>query len=718
MGSTMANPDLRRKIKVRMRPDLIVNRQRYGGQTYFVVKDPVALRYFRFREEELFLLNQFDGSNTLDDIRHEFVEKFRPQRISVQELERFVNQLLQAGIATADTPQVGQRLFERYKKKRFDKLKQLALNILYIKIPIFDPERLLDRLMPYTRFLFTLPFFLLMLLLWACSGMLLAVNWETFMAKLPSYSEFFTWRNLLYFWVTLGAVKVLHEFGHGLSCKKFGGEVHEMGFLILVLSPCLYCNVTDAWMLPNKWHRAIIGAAGIYVELILASLFVWTWWFSEPGLLNTLSLSIIFICSVSTVIFNANPLLRFDGYYILSDVMEIPNLRERSNKYLGNQASKLFFGAEAVEDPYAPKRRRWFFILYAISAYLYRWLVTVGILWFLYTFLKPYKLGMISAMLACAAATTLIVVPIFRMTRTLRNRWRSMKVNKLRMTFSIASATAIVAAILLCPLPMRIDVPMILRPKDATVVFVQASGVLDETMVEDGATVTAGVPLGTLSDPELDKRLDSYRFDYDQNLDVAGAARSIGDANLARTSEKRAEFAYRQVDRLRKQLAKLEIVAPVAGTVISPPKESQLGTTFSPGQVFCQIGDPRSLEAFLVVEHSDTSLIETDQRVWLKFAGHVGSISEARITEIPSSEIIDLPQALSNKLGGEVATESDEQREIEAPMFTSYAFMVPVPNDDQRLAPGLRGVARIDIGYRSVYWRVKRYLQQTFHFRM
>ncbi|MFO0944450.1 MAG: peptidase M50 [Planctomycetota bacterium] len=562
MGVSMINPDLRRKIKVRMRPDLVITKQQYGGQTYFIVKDPVALRYYRFREEELFLLQQFDGFNTLDDIRHEFVERFRPQRISVVELEKFAGQLLQAGIATADTPQMGQRLFERYQEKRNQKIKQFFLNILYIKIPVFDPEKLLERMLPFTRFFFTIPFFTLALLFGLSSLLLVLVNWEEFVSKLPSYHEFFTWRNILYFWCTLGLVKVIHEFGHGLSCKRFGGEVHEMGFLVLVLTPCLYCNVTDAWMLPNKWHRAIIGAAGIYVELILSSIFVWVWWYTEPGLLNTLSLSIIFICSVSTVLFNANPLLRFDGYYILSDLIEIPNLRERSNKYLGNVASKVFFGTEAVADPYMPKRRKWFFIVYSIAAYVYRWVVTVGILWFLYTFLKPYKLGMLSAMLATMAAFTLFVLPAYRVLKMLGQRWRSMKVNKLRMSLAIATTVAVVALILLIPYPMRIDVPMILQPRAATTIFVQVPGILKRLDVRDGEKVTGGATLAVLEDPEVVKLYQEARQEQEMSDKAARAFRAKGDLARAREAQMRTQIALEKQQSLRQELDKLTIKVP------------------------------------------------------------------------------------------------------------------------------------------------------------
>lgn len=716
----MINPDLRRKIKIKKRPDLIITRQRFGGQNFYVIKDPVSLRYYRFREEELFLLEKFDGKNHFDDIRHDFVEKFRPQRISVAELERFAGQLLQAGIATADTPQLGQRLFERYKKHKWGIIKQFFLNILYIKIPIFDPDRVLDRMLPYTKFVFSIPFFLLACVFGLGSLLLVLVHWEEFLSKLPSYHEFFTWRNLMYFWVTLAAVKVLHEFGHGLSCKKFGGEVHEMGLLFLVLTPALYCNVTDAWMLPNKWHRIVIGAAGMYVELILSAIFVLVWWNTEPGLLNTLSLSIIFICSVSTVIFNANPLLRFDGYYILADFLEIPNLRERSNKYLGNLAGKIFLGTEVTPDPYMPKERKWFFAAYAVAAYVYRWVVTIGILWFLYTFLKPYKLGTISAMLAVGAAFTMFVYPLWKVIGTLRQRWRSLKVSKLRLAGMSAVAAVVLAAILFTPFPMRIDAPMILQPRNAVTVFVHVPGVLKEIYVKDGQPIVPGALLGRLEDPELEKEYARLQVDYGRYQKAVLDFRAMEEVGKAHEAAVRAEAARAALQSLGAELEKLNVRAPFGrtGVVFSPPKERDLHQTYKAGQPFCQIGEPGDLEAYIVLEHSDTSLVHEGQRVWLKLSGHVGPILESHLERISNTAIENLPQSLSNKHGGEVPTTTDEKQQVEKPMFKSYSLQAPVPNPHGELVPGTRGLARIDGGWRSLFWRLRRYLQQTFHFRL
>ena len=169
--------------------------------------------------------------------------------------------------------------------------------------------------------------------------MLVLVNFETFRSKLPEFHQFFASGNWFYLAAALGITKVIHEFGHGLSCKYYGGECHEMGFMLLVFTPCLYCDVSDSWMLPSKWKRMMIGAGGMYIELILASTATFLWWNSHEGLFNQMCLNVMFVSSVSTLLFNANPLMRFDGYYILSDMLEIPNLRTKV-KYKSESACK------------------------------------------------------------------------------------------------------------------------------------------------------------------------------------------------------------------------------------------------------------------------------------------------------------------------------------------------------------------------------------------
>src|SRR5690349_1713421 len=401
-------------LQVKLRPDLIVQPQFYEGMTHYVVKDPIALKYFRFKIEEYFLLQQFDGKNTLQDVKRAFERKYRPQTISIEDLTRFVAQLHEAGLAQIDSPEQAKVLIRRRRKNKWKKVWQFLANILYIKIPIIDPEKLLTGMYPYFRWIYTSWFITVSVGSMLAAMTLVASHWFEFQAKLPEFQSFFNWHSVLYFWCSLAVIKIIHEFGHGLTAKHFGGEVHEMGMLFLVLTPALYCDVTDSWLLPSKWKRIWISAAGIYVECFLASLATFVWWNTEEGLLKSLMMATMFICSVNTIMFNANPLLRYDGYYVMADWLEIPNLRIKSTQFFTYLFQEKVLGLEIPVQSYMPRSRRTLFVTYAVASYVYRWFVTFAILWFLSQVLKPYKLESVSYLLAAGALVPLLGMPVYQ----------------------------------------------------------------------------------------------------------------------------------------------------------------------------------------------------------------------------------------------------------------------------------------------------------------
>src|SRR5438093_6835291 len=425
LTTNLNNPAERRKqVRLKVRPDLQLFEQKYEGKTFHVVKDPVCLRYYRFNKQEYFVFSLFDGKHTREEVRESFEDEFKPHRLEHQDLESFARQLVTAGLVQHEQPGAGKHLFTRRAKQR--RLKRFAAitNILYMKIPVFDPDRILTWLFKYLWWIFTTPFLIISILFMLSAATHVMLHFETFYAKLPAYQEFFTWNSVLYMWISLGVVKVIHEFGHGLSCKAFKGECHEMGFLFMCLSPALYCNVTDAWTLADKWKRIIISFAGIYVELVIAAAATFVWWYTPMyPVVNNIALAVMVLCSVSTVMFNANPLMRFDGYYMLADWLEIPNLREKSNRYLNNLFLDKCLGIEVPPDAYMAPTRKWLFVIYAIASWIYRWVVMFSILWFLADFLGP-KLKILSQMLAMLSLASLFIWPAYKVIRNIRQRGR------------------------------------------------------------------------------------------------------------------------------------------------------------------------------------------------------------------------------------------------------------------------------------------------------
>src|SRR5262245_51666561 len=473
-------------LRVKLRPDLIVQPQFYEGMTHYVIKDPIALKYFRFKIEEYFLLQQFNGQNTLQDVKRAFERKYRPQTISIDDLTRFVAQLHEAGIAQLDTPEQAKVLIRRRRKNRWKKVWQFLANILYIKIPVIDPEKLLTGMYPYFSWIYTRTFIAFSVSMMLATLTLVVSQSNEFYTTLPEFQSFFNWYTIVAFWCSLAVVKVIHEFGHGLTAKHFGGEVHEMGMLFLVLTPALYCDVTDSWLLPSKWKRIWISAAGIYVECFLASIATFVWWYAADGLLKSLAMATMFICSINTILFNANPLLRYDGYYVMADWLEIPNLRIKSTQFFAYLFQEKVLGLEVPVQSYMPRSRRFLFVTYAIASYIYRWIVTFSILFFLYHFLKPYKLGSISAMMSIGSLFPLVGMPCYQMFKFVRTPGRMRKVKKARAAGFAVAFVAIVAGILLIPTPLRVQGTLVLSAAKPEEIYAEVPGRLVELKVRDG----------------------------------------------------------------------------------------------------------------------------------------------------------------------------------------------------------------------------------------
>ena len=520
---SLANPaadlERRKRLRIRLRPDIAIESHRYEGRTFYVVKDPVGLRYYRLKDNEHFLLQFLDGKRTLEEAQKAYEREFRPERLKLEDIEGFAQELLNAGLAMSDSPRAGKQLFERRGKRIRREWMQTLSNILYIKIPIFDPEKVLKFQLGFLGWIFSLWFFCLSVVFMSAAIVLVATHFEMFRSKLPSYQEFFSLKSAVYLWMALGVVKVIHEFGHGLSCKRFGGEVHEMGALLMCFSPALYCNVSDAWILPNKWHRIIISFAGIYVELIIAAISTFVWWNTPTQpFINNLSLSLMIVCSVSTVVFNANPLMRYDGYYVLSDWLEIPNLREKANRYLKNLMLALCFGVEIPAEEYMQVGRKVLFIVFAVVSYIYRWVVTFGILYLFYTFLRPYKLEMVGNLLTLAAIGSMTIWPVFQMSKNIVKRGRLPDMKRKRVLITSFVAFAVAMVLIFVPMPIsRIRGLAVVQahPDASTQIVLKKSAILVRLKVQPGEKVTRGQVLAEFREMELEEKLAAKRSERD-----------------------------------------------------------------------------------------------------------------------------------------------------------------------------------------------------------
>ena len=728
-----------RALPLRMRPDLKAEKHRYQGRVYWIVKDPVGLHYFRFQEEEFAILKMLDCMSSLDQLKHRFERQFPPQKITVEELGQFIGMLHKSALVITDVPGQGYQLKKRRDERKRKELLGALSNILAIRFKGIDPDRLLNWLHPKMRWMYSPVAVFCCMTLAIAALTLVLVQFNVFRSKLPSFHQFFTAQNWIYLGATLAVTKVIHEFGHGLTCKHFGGECHEMGVMVLVLTPCLYCNVSDSWMLPNKWHRAYIGAAGMYIELVMASICTFLWWYSEPGLLNQICLSVMFVCSVSTVMFNGNPLLRYDGYYILADLVEIPNLRQKATTILSRKLGHWCLGLEEPEDPFLPQRNQGFFALYSVAAAIYRWIVMFSILWFLYKVLEPYKLKALSQMIASISVISLVAVPLYKVGKFFYIPGRLQQVKRKNLQVTLLVMAAVTLAIFAVPLPYRVICTLEVRARDAQPVYVTVGGTL-LSAPEMGTHVNEGDLLAEIDNPDLEMEVADLQGQVaaasvklrsaarvgaiDPSGQGVGAIKKLLDSHVNELAEK--EIKLKQLD----------VVAPVGGVVLpaismpkrpgpedqiptwsgSPLDKQNLGAYLQEGTQLCQIGDPRKMEAVLVVEQDDIEFIQIDQEVAIKLDALPGATFETRITDISLKPLEFTPKQLSNKSGGEVVTKTDPSG-AERPQNTSYSVLAPLPDNDL-LTIGMRGRCKIHARWQTIGERTWRMITRTFNFKL
>ena len=737
-----------RPLAIRCRSDLSAKRQNYLGTAYWIIKEPVGLNYFRFQEEEYAILNMLDGTTSLDEIKDRYEEEFPPSKINVEEIARFVGNLYQNGLLIADVPGQGDQL----KRQRSEKRKKLLIgqwtNILALRFKGIDPERFLNWIYPKISWLFTRSVLIFCCLLGLSALLLVGVQWELFQSKLPSFHEFFASENWIWLMATLGVTKILHEFGHGLSCKHFGGECHEIGLMILVLTPCMYCNVSDSWMLPNKWHRAAIGAAGMFVELVIASVCTFIWWFTEPGLLNQVCLSVMFVSSVSTILFNGNPLLRYDGYYILSDIMEVPNMRQKATSILSRKLGNWCLGLEEQDDPFLPQRNQWAFALYTIAAVIYRWFILIMILTFLYNVFEPYGLQIIGQIIMLGSLYSLIVMPFWKLYKYFSVPGRTHQVKRPRLYATLGVIAAIIGFICFVKLPYSVICPLQIQPHEAVHINTEVPGILKKIHVEPLQKVEKGQLLAELEN--LKVKQDLYQLEGEvEAIETRIAALRLRKllpgadgrkaANELRQAEESFESLAQRRDQKKQDLERLKLRAPCAGTVIpselvsgqpnaegllptwsgTPLDPDNIGALLEASQTFCLIGDPTKMEAVLVVDQSDRPFVMKGQTVDLQLDYRAAeTIERQTLNEIAAEHMKFTPRRLSTHAGYSVLTETDQATGRDKPMNPSYEASVLLNDPDRKLHAGLRGHAEIHASSRTLGNRIYRFIAETFSFRL
>ena len=693
-----------------LRKDLIVTRQLFEGRTYFVVKDPISLQYFRMTAEDYSLATLFDGRRTFGAIRDIYLERFPHVRLEYSPEEvnervlRFANDLALLQFLSVQ----GVRLKARYEAARQKKAKKgwlynLANKVFFFRFSLFDPDRLFARMARPLWWVWTKP------TLWISVG-LIATATLVFLTHTEGLDQalanLFHWENIALMWITTMIVKSVHELGHGLTCKHFGGEVHEVGFMSLVFTPYFFVNVSDSWVMTDRRHRMLVSAAGIYVELIFAAFAVFLWATIQPGWLHNFLFNIIIIASVSTILFNANPLMRFDGYYIMTDAIEVPNLQAKSRALITHQVKNLLFGRLAADPVLSrmplPRKRFWLFYTYAILSWLYGYWVIYKLIVFMKPHLAPLGLEGLAEWFAVLALTSWVLLPIvafFKGMQLTGQDWQPHgRLRRLSVMLGIALGVFAVA----CFFPVELTIKRVgaVQLADPEQVRPEVPGFIEEVYVKEGDRVTAGQPLAKLSNREVTQSLIVVENRLRVSEQMVQAALGLGKPAEQKQAENMRAAHQAKFAEAQREVENLTLSAHTSGTILTRDLQLKRGTLIKGNDLFCEIARLDPMRIKVALGEREVRYVKKGQHVRLKANAYPNKEFHGVIAEDPVMFFGDeIPAAFSARRSGDVPVYVDAHGK-ERPVERTFEAVVEVDNADGLLRPGMTGRGKIYAGKR------------------
>lgn len=644
-----------------MRADLRTWTAETAGSDRVTIKDPIALRYHRLREDEWFVLQQMKRTADLESIREAYERKFAPRRVSLAQIQALLFRFHRSELVVSHTAGQADAYGRRSRKQRRQKWLSSLQGVLFIRFPGIDPEPLLRVLYPWIRPFLRPALLVLSGLICVAALILFATHADGFFAESPSLSQIFQPQTLLGLAMVLSVTKILHELGHAIACKHFGGECHEIGPMLLVFTPALYCDTSDSWMLTSRWQRATVGAAGMGVECFLAAIATFVWWYSNPGFVHHAAMNVMLVCSISTLLFNGNPLLRYDGYYILADLCDTPNLAARSREHFKRLAASWLLGIPPRPGLTVSDRASGWLLAYQLAAFVYRWTITIAILWFVTQFLRPYGFQSIGWTIALLALIPILLMPVFQAVKFLSVPGNMNRIRIHNVVIASGCCAGLIGAGFF-PVTHHVVGPARVVPRDPQPVYVTMGGFRprDQELGPslEGRVVREGETLMVL-------RNDDLQREYLQALERKDSQELLL-AQLQRTSHNDPEaagqipFATAALEDLRQRLAKLDgrrkaltVTAPTDGVVVraqplpAPASSGQLagltglptanqnaGAYLQTGTPLCSIAVPGRFDAVLMVSQADIDYVRVGQRVMVVLDALTSQPIEGIVTEI------------------------------------------------------------------------------------
>jgi len=635
-------------VRPRLRTHASIHRHVVRGAVWYVLQDRASGHFHRFTPVANFILARMDGKRTVQEIWDLCAAHLGDEMPPQDELIKLLSDLYRADVLVFDALPDSREQHQRRRRHRRQRLMQYLGNPLSLRFPLFDPDALLTRLYALLRPLWGWPGALLWLLLVLGGGAMAVGHWAELSNNVAD--QVFSSDNLLILSLSFPVVKFLHELAHGLSVKARGGEVREMGLMFLVFIPIPYVDASASSAFPDKRQRMLVGAAGMLADLAVGALAMLAWSQLEPGAWRAMTYNMMVISAASTLFFNGNPLLRYDGYYILSDWLEIPNLGQRANQYLGYLIQRYAFGMEGVRSPVAAAGERRWFVLYALASFAYRMFML-----FMIVLLVASQFFFLGVLLALWSGYSMLFLPLGKNLNFLLAA-PQLRPQRRRALLVVGLPVAILALLLFAlPAPSSTYAEGVVWAPESGHVRAGADGEVQRLLANPMQRVAAGQPLVECADAPLQARAALLAAQLAE-LEARRAAARVANRVQTELLDQQVVSVQAELLAVRERLAALTVAAAADGTFIVDEAENLPGRYFERGQLIGFVVNETQPTVRVVVSQADAARVGSGVlRVEARPRSAPGRIVSAQIIRQVPAATDDLPSmSLSLQGGGRI----------------------------------------------------------------
>ncbi len=691
------------KLCPRLHSHISAHPQKFRGSRWYIISDTARGRHMRINDSAYEFVGRLDGENTIEETYQRI--RSTGSEITREEILGILSQLFHAGVIHSGLPADVEQLFKHNRMEKSNARIKRFINPLALRLPLLDPDRFLNKTVTAIRPCFSAAG----MLVWACvigfATVMLLVHFQELTATLKQ--NILAPRNIILTIAIFPIMKLFHEFAHAYTVKTWGGEVHEMGISLLVLMPVPYVDASAAWSFREKYKRALVGASGMIVELFIAAIAFIIWALVQPGLIKDAALSAFLIGSVSTLLFNANPLLRFDGYYILQDLIEIPNLYSRAGKFNAYLFKKHVLGQPSVVSPATePSEQNWLFG-YGILAWCYRMFISLVIASFL-----AGKYFIIGLALAVWSLTLMIVLPIYRGLKYLLFD-TSLSDIRMQAVGRSAALIAIVAfTISIIPFSLYTNAEGIVWVPDQAQIYAGTDGFVKEVTHQSGTEVASGDVVVQLQNPDLATRqvvLEARVRELNERL----KSEKFTDPVAADQTAEELVTAEADLESLLVEQSDQSLQSTIDGTFVLSKEQATIGRYVKKGEPVAYVVNPQALIVRVVIPQASVGLLNRDTHdVEVRLADNPAETIMATIVRQTPSGSNALPsRALGAVGGGEIAV-IDNDKNGTTTAEKVFQVDIALPDTSRVSGLGTRAFVRINHGREILVQQWLRRIQQ------